>query len=252
MKSSIVFLLIAGTVWSQATKIGNCDLATAGGSDAKEFLRFQQELQKAVAGQDAGAMALLVENPLRVNNGRGAYYLKDARSLQSQFQEIFPAAVREVILSARPEALSCTYRGIMYGNGEVWAALTNHGYAIQTVNLPSDDVATASNRPHVEFVCRTDKHRIVIDSTAAGTSRYRAWNQPRSIMDKPDLEISKGSQNLEGSGPCVHSVWLFASGAAKYQVNDIGCYPDSNQPPVGATGQLTVTAGGKTSSAWCY
>jgi hypothetical protein len=229
----------------QAATLGaNCDLSVIGATETKSFLTFDRELREALTNQDAGMTALLVKYPLRVNDDRGTYYLHEAASLGFRFQEVFPSAVRDVVLKQSTETLWCNSEGVMYGgDGTVWVSYSGKRYAIQTVNLPTRSKLPASP---VRFVCDADKHRVVVD-TDGGLPRYRAWTKPHPLTEKPDLEITKGEESYEGSGACVHARWSFAEGKTEFIVSELGC---GGEQPEDATGMLEVDFPGKPSVTW--
>jgi hypothetical protein len=244
-------LLVASTAFCQNTKLGNsCDLSILGAKDTKSFLAFDKELRTAITKQDAAAMAFVVEFPLRINSATGEYSLNDPAALQSHFQEVFPAAVRKAILDQKVEEMFCKDEGVMYGNGEVWVDATKLGYAIQIVNLRSAVHSPVANERQIDFVCQTEKFRIVVDSVAR-TSRYRAWNRPHPVTGEPDLEINTGERTMEGTGPCAHPVWTFKNSRATYIIRGLGCTED--EPPKGAKGMFDVQIQGQSkASGWCY
>jgi hypothetical protein len=107
----------------------------------------------------------------------------------------------------------------------------------------------------LEFVCETDKHRIIVDASATGVGRYRAWNKPRPLTQKPDLELLNGKWSSEGSGPCRYDLFTFTNGKTQYEIGELpGCGAgDADSPPQSAIGQLEVVSGDKTeSTSWCY
>jgi hypothetical protein len=250
----IAFLVILASLsFPQVAVLGeNCDLAVLGGTETRSFVAFDRELRSSFSRQDAAVMALLVKYPLRINDDRGSYYLEDAESLQSRFQEIFPRAVREAVVKQGPETVSCTSSGIMYGDGVVWVNPKGDRYAVATVSLPEGTHSSKTQIAHrVEFVCDADKHRVIVDTEASGAPHYRAWNKPRSLTEKPDLEISKGKKDYEGSGRCAQIIWTFTSGVTKFVVEGPGgCCEDSHQPPADTRGRLEVSTAGKPAVSW--
>jgi hypothetical protein len=250
----IAFLVILASLsFPQAAVLGeNCDLAVLGGAETKSFVAFDRELRSSLSRQDAAVMALLVKYPLRINDDRGSYYLDDAESLQSRFQEIFPRAVRDAVLKQGPETVSCTSSGIMYGDGVVWVNPKGDRYAVATVNLPEGTHSSKTQiAGRVEFVCDADKHRVIVDTEANGAPHYRAWNKPRSLTEKPDMEISKGKKDYEGSGPCAQIIWTFTTGVTKFVVEGPGgCHEDSHQPPADTQGRLKVSTPGTPDVSW--
>jgi hypothetical protein len=172
------------------------------------FVSFNSELNAAMKELDAGKTALLVIYPLRVNDPRGTYYIRDARSLQGRFKDIFSAAVREVIATQKIDSSSCNPGRFMYGNGDVWIALTDQGYAIETVNVAGED----ENRNavgRVQVTCKTEGNRIIIDVDVSGTLRFRAWKKGQSLTQKPYTELHDGKQSMEGTGACAYPIWTF-------------------------------------------
>lgn len=88
--------------------------------------------------------------------------------------------------------------------------------------------------------CKTDKHQIIVDEGPSGVVRYRSWNKPRAITEKPDVQVaSKSAVSVEGTGPCRHQVMSFRLGKYEYQIDDLkGC--SEGEPPKGAVAQLFV------------
>jgi hypothetical protein len=250
LQFAVIFLMNVTAAFPQSSRLGeSCDLRAFGATDVKSFLEFDRELRSAMSKQDAVAVAFLVKHPLRINDDRGSFYLSDAASLQSRFQEVFPSRVRTAILKQPVEALFCNSGGIMYGNGVVWVNLTGKRYAIETINGLGSSPATGK----IQFICDTDKERIVVDIGTLGEPRYRTWKKPRALTDKPDLEIPKGDQHFEGTGPCAHSTWTFMSGATKFVAEEVGCYASSDAPPEGARGTLGVSIRDNPQiSSWCF
>jgi hypothetical protein len=239
----------------QGPRIGeNCDLAVLGVTETKGFVAFDRELRSALSRHDTAVMAQLVRYPLRINTYRGSYHLEDAASLQSRFEEVFPLAIRQAVLDQRRETINCNYRGIMYGNGDVWVNWMDQRYAIEAINLPEfRGLLKAPTTGRVDFACQTDKHRIIVDVGSGGAPRYRAWDKPHLHTEVPDTEITNGKREAEGFGPCVHPMWTFTSGTTKFVVEALGCSPDSNQPPKGAVGRLDVSTADKgEASSWCF
>ncbi|HKF48270.1 MAG TPA: hypothetical protein VKB38_12990 [Terracidiphilus sp.] len=234
-----------------------CDLSTYGASDVKEFKAFDADLRAAIAKQDAIAMSMLVTFPLRVNESDGGTYsINDGQSLRHHFQDVFTPRVRKAILNQKIEDIFCKYdEGLSYGDsGEVWVQYGKFGWQVWSVNvIPAGGIAKQT-RNGIQLVCRTAKHRIVIDADEKGNLRYRAWNASRSVVQSPDLEIRGGTAESEGTGVCAKRLYTFTNAQATYEIDGAeGCYGDDNSPPAGATASLTVTVAGKEpSSAWCY
>jgi hypothetical protein len=251
---TFLLTICVSTGFAQVTVLGeNCDLSVIGAKETKTFLAFDREFRSALSNQDAGMMALLVKYPFRINDDRGSYYLQDARSLQSRFKEIFSPAVRDVVLKQRPGAVWCSYSGIMYGDGGVWVGFTNE-YKVETINLPEDHHSLQTLADKVKFACDPDDRRVIVDVVGTGKPRYRVWNKPRSLTEKPDMQILEGKEDSEGSGPCRYTSWTFTSATTNLVIRELGeCYEDSHQPPSDAKGALDVSAAGQPdASSWCH
>jgi hypothetical protein len=265
MKPAILLFTFAGLMGVTALRAQDSHQAdpcgamqTASSPDVRNFLtfdRFDNELRLAIAKQDALALAFLVKFPLTVNDASGSISLKDAATLKTHFQEVFSPAVRKAILDQPRKEQSCMPGGVMYGAGVVWVGASKRGYAVEVVNRdavpPFPDNRNASK---INFICQTQAHRIVVDTLAGGTLRYRAWDKPRPVTETPDLEISTGEGTFEGHSVCAYPVYTFKNGSTVYQIEGaLGCWGDNEPgPPKGATGRLEVTIEGKAADQWCY
>ena len=197
-------------------------------------------------------MAFLVQFPLRINSETGKYSLNDPATLQSRFQEVFPAAVRKAILDQKVQEISCRDEGIAYGNGDAWVNVAKFGFAIESINIGTPTAHRASNQ-RMEFACQTDKYRIVVDSDASRIPRYRAWNRPHPLTDNPDLEIAKGESGVDGTGLCAYPVWTFRSGKATYRIEGaLGCLGDTEAPKEAKGGFQVEIEGHSKARGWCY
>lgn len=251
----IALLVAASTAYGQATRLGeSCDLSVIGATETKSFLAFDRELRDAIAKQDTTALAFLVKFPLRINSEEGAYSLDDAESLRTRFQEVFPAQIRKAILNQKLESFFCRDEGVMYGNGAIWVNPSKLGYAIEVVNLEvAENRGNNQSARKIDFICQTGKYRIVIDADANQIPRYRAWNKSHPVTGDPDLRIDSGKSEFEGTGVCSHKVWTFKNGSTTYTTEELGCFPDSNEPPKTAVGMFAVRTAGKPEVfGWCY
>lgn len=229
-----------------------CDFAAVyGKKKAQSFPDFDHQLRDALYQQNVAALALLVNYPLRVNSDHGPYYIDNAVAFQSQFQNIFPAAMRNALIHRNPSDVMCTHDGISYANGLLYINRENYGFAVTVVNLlPSNQ---PSHKSYIRFACRTKKFWVIVDSPQKGKWRYRSWNAGRSVLDSPNLTLTNGIQSWEGTGGCEFPTWTFKNGSTTYSAKTLACYPDSNQPPQGTRGQLEVDSHGKTLFLdWCY
>jgi hypothetical protein len=240
---------------SQPVMIGkNCNLSDLGASESRGFLTFDQELRDAFRTQDAARVAKLVKFPLIVYSNGGSIYLNSATSVtfgNVSFKVIFSPAIRRAVRNQNPQTIWCDERGIMYGSG-VRVISTRRGnaieYAIEAIYLPSD-----SKPQEVKFACETKKRRVIVDIGTDGEPRYRVWDKPHILTEKPDLELSDGRVDCEGTNPCTYCYWTFANETAEYVISQQSkCYEDTHPPPKGAKGTVDVSVSGKESSSWCF
>jgi hypothetical protein len=237
--------------------------STAAAQPASEahlaFERFDQELKAAVRAENLAAIALLVHFPLRINHpGGGATSLDDPRALIAHFPEVFTPAVRREILETKIGGHIARSSEFGYGSGAVWAEQypmegEDAAFRIKVINLTDPQAEQAAAKElRLSFVCETAKHRITIeDRPADHSARYRVWNRPKSLLEKPDLEIADGVADMEGTGACATRFWKFRTGKVTIQVGELGCGPGDE--PFGAVGDLVVTPDGGAEQSWyCF
>jgi len=236
----------------------DCDGRWFGVRDKGELAAFVAQLRAALAASDPVQFAVLARYPLQVNGpGVSSMSVVTPQTLQLRFSEFAPQAWREKLLATSAEDISCSYRGVGFAHGALWAQPVEldgvHSYRITVLNLPDTPGSVLpKGRRTIEFVCETPRHRVIVDSLDHDAYRYRAWNKPRPITDTPDLELAgdDSTPGSEGTGPCRYSIWRFRSGETEFSVSDIGC--TEGDPPDGAVGTLTVQKKDKVlSRKWC-
>jgi hypothetical protein len=232
-----ILLLVTAAFSQQPNGKKTCDLAL-----------FSRELDAAMKEGDAGKIGLMVSYPLRVNDERGSYYIKDAASLQGRFADIFTPAVRNAITTQQLDPSNCDPAQFMYGRGDVWVASTDQGYAITAINVPGGKEHTGAVG-RLEFACRTDSYRIIVDVGPGGEPRFREWNMGHPLIQKPDTELLHGKAGVEGTGSCSYRVWSFNDGDKRLSVEGLGCFSDRKPPPSTATGQFVAATG---ATSWCF
>lgn len=253
----LLLILLARPIFASDTALGpSCDLTIVGTTDKETFVRFHNELRTAIARRDIAATALLVRFPLRINFSDGSTIsLDNVKALQTRFAEVFPSSVRTVIINQKLNDIICGYEGIMYGRGHVWIeAVDTRGkgrYRVSTINVPAaGNHGRLKEVVGLQFVCDTESYRIVIDTNSSGLLRYRAWNHPRAVTDKPDTEIAPGTESGEGTGGCARRIWKFKKGATGFNIGELGCTDGSE--PKGTTGELEVLLGDQVQQrSWC-
>jgi hypothetical protein len=220
-------------------------------SDQTKFVKFDRELKDALRLHDAGKVALLVRFPIRIDDDYGTYYLHDARSLQGHYDAIFRPRLLRLILKPINQ-MSCVSTGILYGNGQLLVNSNESAFYITHIN------AGSPNEPKLlpgstRMSCKTTQYRAIVDIGSNGKPRYREWKAEQSTTENPNSVIYGGTENVEGTGGCSHREWKFKDRRTIVKVAELGCFPDSNQPPKDATGQLSITTNdGKDNWWWCY
>lgn len=99
------------------------------------------------------------------------------------------------------------------------------------------------------FVCKAKKHTVMIDSLPGDDFSYKAWNKPKSMESKPDMSMTNGTEDVEGTGTCRHIVWRFTNKSVEYVVKKgLGC--TESEPPKNAIGSLSVYENGDHKATW--
>jgi hypothetical protein len=160
--------------------------------------------------------------------------IKDSADFIKRFSQIFDQyLIKTIIKSNLSEDWSHVgWRGLMLKSGDVW--LDDDG-RLMSVNYQSkyetelrqqiikSEKATLhqSIREYSEPICilETDSFRIRIDKLENYIYRYTSWNKKAAINSKPDLILSDGEIEFDGSGG-NHS-YTFRSGEYKYKINII-------------------------------
>jgi hypothetical protein len=225
------------------------------GPGKEALATFDETLRVALEKRDYAAVSLLIEFPLRVSYQSGPITILNPITLQSRFEQVFTPKVRKAVLEQKPQGLMCMpMGGVGYGRGHLWVDVVNKApyarYAIQSV---SPDPIDGRNelREGVVFVCNAAQHKIAVDYMRTSGFRYRSWNTPRPVTDRPDLTLVKGEAKIEGTGPCASHLWTFRQGDTEYSVGELGCTDGSEGRD--ARGTLTVTRGDRVLlHGFCY
>lgn len=254
---TLLFLLIAASVGRAAAwgEIDACVHEVVGGDDTTPFERFDHDFRTALEHRDTAAIALLTQFPLRVNfPDDSSITLADASTLQKQFDRVFTPVLRDAVRKQEMGDVVCKASdGIGYANGDVWirpAGADNKQLRIVAVNVPGGALHPPKAGA-IDLACSTKQFRILVDAAPkADRWRYRVWNLPRSVNEKPDLELI-GTRDIEGTSPCTHRIWRFKNANAQYELSEPGCGQD--EPPKNAVAQLVVSIGGESKlESWCF
>ena len=114
-------LLVSLVIACASARRGSAQRFTTLGVRDADVLAYFQKLQQAVRNNDRSAVAGLVNYPVRVNRGPKSHSLIANRTdLLKQYDQVFPATIRQGILEQQPAMLSGTAQGIAVQRGTVW------------------------------------------------------------------------------------------------------------------------------------
>jgi hypothetical protein len=77
------------------------------------------------------------------------------------------------------------------------------------------------------LVCETNKFLIRVDLMDDDSLRYVAWSKPKTIVDKPDLILSNGVQEFQGTMGGV--TYTFKNNEYYYQVDEVDIAESDDQ-----------------------
>ena len=92
-------------------------------SNLGDHTRYQaviQQLQSAVAADDAAKVAALAQYPFSVDIGGKATVLKNEQEFVARYQEFMTPDISKAIVDTKYADLFVNYKGVMFGNGQAW------------------------------------------------------------------------------------------------------------------------------------
>ena len=92
-------------------------------SNLGDHLRYRaviEDLQKAVAAGDAGAVAALAQFPISVEIDGKRTSIGNARMFAEHYADFMTPDIREAIITTEYKDLFVNYKGVMFGNGQAW------------------------------------------------------------------------------------------------------------------------------------
>jgi hypothetical protein len=112
----------------------------AGIDDPKRVDRFLEDLQKAVADDNAAEVALLARYPTDVTIDKKRRRVRSKAEMEKMYAQIFTPCLKRVVAAAKSEDLFANGQGVNLGQGAMWFGMQANG-RIQffTINGPADD-----------------------------------------------------------------------------------------------------------------
>ncbi|WP_368229503.1 hypothetical protein [Aeromonas sp. R10-1] len=200
--------------------------------DEGEFIYFDSDLRKALESSSLDQLSTMIKYPLRITGTEwGAIAITNPNSLRDNYSRIFTKEVVNAILKTNPNGIVSSSDGIHYSDGNnsnasvgVIALYVDKklAYKIGSINLPlTAERKHSKDETGITYQCETKKHMILIDSMPNNLYRYRSWNKPRKITEKPDVEIKDPKAwRPQGTGACSYTLWDFSRGNISYQIDE--------------------------------
>ncbi len=204
--------------------------------------QFIQQFIDAVKTQDRMSIAGRVAYPLRRD-----YPIPEVGSVDElliRFDEVFDDAILKKIATSDIDEDWATMgsQGIMLGQGELWMNFqgkiiaVNHETA-KTTRLTSELNAKQKASLHESvrqfayphLMWQTEKFTIRIDQLENDVLRYASWAKGKPLSEKPDLVLTKGKLDVEGTARNL--VYHFTSGPYRYECRVIEMSPMDGVAP---------------------
>jgi hypothetical protein len=175
-------------------------------SYANDYLA-AKKLQTALLKNDRQAVANLVQFPLL--NEKPLAPIRNAREFLAHWDEFFDATNTPALIASDAEQYG--WRGIALLNGAVWfekgkiRAINSQTAAYQkalqvAINQDSAKLyVSARGFDKVTFQCRT-KTLYIRAQQHGDDLRYFAWKKGASLLTKPELELTGGKYDPQGTG----------------------------------------------------
>ncbi len=132
-----------------------------------------------------------------------------------RFDEIFDDTLISIISNTDPKKdwSEVGWRGITFGSGLLWldteGKLIGINYESQAEKLKKEKLLKSIKKKLYKriqnfkrpcSIIETDQFRIRIDELHDGSFRYSSWNIKKSMGEKPDLILTGGLIEFDGSG----------------------------------------------------
>jgi len=104
----------------QKSAAGRADEASSPLAVIDPYGEFLSRLQAGLRATDRRAVLRLVAVPLRVNFGGEIRTYRSRQDIERDYANIFTPAVRQAVLTLRPDTLGVRDEGRLRGNGRIW------------------------------------------------------------------------------------------------------------------------------------
>lgn len=203
---------------------------------------------QAIASGDAERVAGFVRTPL--DRPHPLPPVRDAADFVARFDELLPASLRaELLRSTADDWARVGWRGTMFDNGRLWIDDDGELWASnehsplerrRRLELIARDRASlhedlrAFDEPVLRW--RTSRYRVRVDRMADGALRYASWRRDAPMAARPDLVLSDGEHQVEGTAR--NETYRWQNGKTHYvcAMNRVG---PNGTPPY----ELRVTRG---------
>ncbi|WP_286862352.1 MULTISPECIES: hypothetical protein [Sphingobacterium] len=174
-------------------------------------------------------ISTVINYPLKRENPIPA--IKNPKEFKQRFHEVFDQTLVDLIAHSKPEQWTeVGWRGIMLDNGTLW--IDSEAGKITAVNYQSPfekklrQTLIQKQKEYIHnslkqfknpvYTIRFEKYLIRIDELANGKYRYASWKIGRKENMPPDIILSNGKLDFEGSGG--NHVITFTNGIYTYAI----------------------------------
>ena len=144
MAMAVVMLCTSAT----GAQAPSSQYSPAGIDDPKLVDRFLENLQQAVAADDAAGVAMLGRYPAEVVIDKKRRRVRTRPEMEKLYAQVFTPCLKRVVAAARTEDLFANWQGVNLGQGAMWFGMQANGrIAFFTINGPMDDEPLCKETP---------------------------------------------------------------------------------------------------------
>ncbi|WP_193161259.1 hypothetical protein [Microbulbifer hainanensis] len=207
-----------------------------------------QSLIELFRNRDKGKIADRVAYPL--NRTVPIPDIVDRQTMLNRFDQVFDEELsRRIAVSGPDDWELMGWRGIMFDRGTVWMDIDGRIIAVNYQSAAEQALRKqliAADKTHLYeslrqfdspvLEWRTAHFHIRIDAIGDGDYRYAAWSKGRGTAEKPDIILTDGELQWDGSGG--NHNYTFTNGHYRYR-----CYVNVIGTADMAPGDLVVSRG---------